>query len=111
MSAETRAQVTAALQLAGDAGGADPRADVQAALLASMQRLIKGVTEFPAIASRGRYEGCFAAYVHVQGRPRWGPVRRDIAAAKADRRTLLESKRADRLDAALAALHAAAQGL
>ena len=43
----------------------------------------------------------FAAHIHEQGKPRWGPLRDKLADAKADRQQLLAARRAGALQATL----------
>ena len=109
-----RAAATLSLQkvAASDLEGpGNSRVLVQEALLNGMAQRTKGVTAFPTVCSNTPCSGGFAAYVHVEGRPRWGPVRQSVKEAKQDRKSLLDGKRAKQLDEVLSAMHAAALAL
>jgi len=51
-----------------------------------------------------RIGGGWAAVVHERGRPRWGPVRRTVEQAVADRKVLAAARKSKTIPAALAQL-------
>lgn len=100
-----RSDIAAALERHRSSVPPDPRAAIEAACRRGLQNRVKGVTMFSSPRERG--EECYAAYVHVEGRPRWGPVRTALQDARQDRKQLMAARRSGQLDACLASLHSA----